>query len=70
MGKMVVILTPSIATANYFDVSGIYRFKRYRRFKALTTLNCSINQLKKLDLSKNTTIATLNCSNNSSLTCK
>jgi hypothetical protein len=32
----------------------------------LTTLNCS-NQLKKLDLSKNTTIATLNCSNNSSL---
>ena len=70
-GKNGVILNSSIATITMLDVSnsGIIDLKGIEGFKALTTLNCSGNQLKKLDLSKNTTIATLNCSNNSSLTC-
>ena len=70
-GKNGVILNSSIATITILDVSnsGIIDLKGIEGFKALTTLNCSGNQLKKLDLSKNTTIATLNCSNNSSLTC-
>ncbi|OAZ03420.1 T9SS type A sorting domain-containing protein [Flavobacterium succinicans] len=70
-GKNGVILNSSIATLTTLDVSnsGIIDLKGIEGFKALTTLNCSGNQLKKVDLSKNTTIATLNCSNNSSLTC-
>lgn len=70
-GKNGVVLSSSIATITTLDVanSGILDLKGVEGFKALTTLNCSGNQLKKLDLSKNTTIATLNCSNNSSLTC-
>ena len=70
-GKNGVILNSSIATITILDVSnsGIMDLKGIEGFKALTTLNCSGNQLKKLDLSKNTTIATLNCANNSSLTC-
>ena len=35
----------------------------------MTTLNCSGNLLKKLDVSKNTAIATLNCANNPTLIC-
>ncbi|OOV28627.1 hypothetical protein BXU11_01360 [Flavobacterium sp. LM5] len=70
-GKNGVILNSSIATLTMLDVSnsGIIDLKGIEGFKALTTLNCSGNQLKKLDLSKNTAIATLNCSNNPSLTC-
>ena len=70
-GKNGVILNSSIATITTLDVSnsGIIDLKGIEGFKALTTLNCSGNQLKKLDLSKNTAIATLNCANNASLTC-
>ncbi len=70
-GKNGVVLSSSIATVTTLDVanSGILDLKGIEGFKALTTLNCSGNQLKKLDLSKNTTIAILNCANNSSLTC-
>ena len=38
-------------------------------FTALTTLNCSGNLLKKLDVSKNTAFSTLNSSNNPTLIC-
>ncbi|TWI01158.1 putative secreted protein (Por secretion system target) [Flavobacterium tiangeerense] len=70
-GKNGVVLSSSIATITTLDVanSSILDLKGIEGFKALTTLNCSGNQLKKLDLSKNTAIATLNCSNNPSLTC-
>ena len=66
-----VILNSSIASITSLDVSnsGIIDLKGIEGFKVLTTLNCSGNQLKKVDLSKNTTIATLNCANNPTLTC-
>ena len=42
----------------------ISNLKGIEAFTALTYLNCSYNQLKSLDLSKNTTLTNLNCIDN------
>jgi len=70
-GKNGLVLNSSIAAITKLDVSNsaITDLKGIEGFTSLTTLNCSGNQLKKLDLSKNTTIAALNCATNSNLTC-
>ncbi|MCL6460692.1 MAG: T9SS type A sorting domain-containing protein [Flavobacterium micromati] len=70
-GKNRIILNSSIATITSLDLSnsGIADLKGIEGFAALTTLNCSINQLKKIDVSKNAAMANLNCSNNPSLIC-
>nr|WP_315156265.1 T9SS type A sorting domain-containing protein [uncultured Flavobacterium sp.] len=65
-GKNGVVLNSSIVSLISLNVSNssIVDLKGIEGFKALTTLDCSKNRLKKIDLSKNTTINTLNCSNN------
>jgi Leucine-rich repeat (LRR) protein len=70
-GKNGLILNSSITAITSLDLSNssISNLKGIQGFTALTTLNCSGNILKKLDLSKNTTFSTLNCSNNPSLIC-
>jgi Leucine-rich repeat (LRR) protein len=70
-GKNGLVLNSSIAAITSLDVSNssIINLKGIQGFNALTTLNCSGNILKKLDLSKNTFFSTLNCSNNPSLIC-
>lgn len=70
-GKNGVVLNSSISVITALDVSNstIADLKGIEGFTALTTLNCSGNQLKKIDVSKNTVIATLNCINNPNLIC-
>ncbi|QOG02970.1 T9SS type A sorting domain-containing protein [Flavobacterium sp. MDT1-60] len=70
-GKNGVVLNSSIAGITSLDVSGssIINLSGLQGFTSLQTLNVSNNLLKKLDLSKNTAITILNCSQNSSLTC-
>nr|WP_314839697.1 T9SS type A sorting domain-containing protein [uncultured Flavobacterium sp.] len=70
-GKNGVVLNSSISAITSLDVSNstIADMRGIEGFTALTTLNCSGNQLKKLDLSKNTSFTTLNCSNNPTLVC-
>jgi Leucine-rich repeat (LRR) protein len=70
-GKNGYVLNSSIETIKSLDVSNssITNLIGLEGFKALTTLNCSKNSLKALDLTKNTNIKTLNCSNNATLTC-
>jgi len=70
-GKNGVVLNSSIATVATLDVSNsnIADLKGIEGFKALTTLNCSGNLLKKINLSQNTVFNSLNCSNNAALIC-
>ena len=70
-GKNGVVLNTSIATITSLDVSNaaITNLKGIEGFTALTTLNCSGNLFTKIDLSKNASIITLNCSNSPSLIC-
>ncbi|WP_163411328.1 leucine-rich repeat domain-containing protein [Flavobacterium ajazii] len=70
-GKNGYVLNSSIQTITSLDLSNssITNLSGLEGFKALTTLNCSKNSLKNLDLTKNTVIKTLNCSNNAALTC-
>jgi hypothetical protein len=70
-GKNGLVATASIAAVTTLDVSNssIADLTGIQAFTALTTLNCSGNLLKKLDLSKNTVFSTLNCSNNPTLIC-
>ncbi|WP_281238460.1 T9SS type A sorting domain-containing protein [Flavobacterium praedii] len=70
-GKNGVVLNTSIATLTSLDVSNaaITNLKGIEGFTALTTLNCSGNLFTKIDLSKNASITTLNCSNSPSLIC-
>lgn len=70
-GKNGYVLNSSIETVTSLDISNssITNLTGLEGFKALTTLNCSKNSLKNLDLTKNTAIKTLNCSNNLTLTC-
>jgi Leucine-rich repeat (LRR) protein len=70
-GKNGVVLNSSIAAITSLDVSNssIDDLTGIQTFTALTTLNCSGNLLKKLDVSKNTAFSTLNCSNNPTLIC-
>jgi hypothetical protein len=70
-GKNGLVATASIAALTTLDVSNssITDLTGIQAFTALTTLNCSGNLLKKLDVSKNTAFSTLNCANNPSLIC-
>jgi Leucine-rich repeat (LRR) protein len=70
-GKNGVVVTANISAVTTLDVSSssIADLTGLQAFTALTTLNCSGNVLKKLDLSKNTALATLNCANNPTLIC-
>lgn len=70
-GKNGVVLNSSITAITSLNVSNsaIADLTGIQAFTALTTLNCSGNLLKKLDVSKNTAIATLNCANNPTLIC-
>jgi Leucine-rich repeat (LRR) protein len=70
-GKNGVVLNASIAAITSLNVSNstIADLTGIQGFTALTTLNCSGNLVKKIDLSKNTAMATLNCANNPTLTC-
>ena len=70
-GKNGLVTTASIAAVTTLDVSNssIADLTGIQAFTALTTLNCSGNLLKKLDVSKNTAISILNCSNNPTLIC-
>jgi Leucine-rich repeat (LRR) protein len=70
-GKNGYVVNSSIETVTSLDISNssITNLSGLEGFKALTTLNCSKNSLKNLDLTKNTAIKTLNCSNNPTLTC-
>ncbi|QKJ61913.1 T9SS type A sorting domain-containing protein [Flavobacterium sp. M31R6] len=70
-GKNGIVLNSSIAAITSLDVSNssIGDLTGIQAFTALTTLNCSGNLLKKVDVSKNTVIATLNCINNPNLIC-
>ncbi|MCI9844581.1 T9SS type A sorting domain-containing protein [Flavobacterium pectinovorum] len=66
-----VVLNSSIATLSVLDVSNssIADLTGIKGFTALTSLNASKNLLKSIDLSQNSSLKTLNCSNNASLTC-
>jgi len=70
-GKNGYVVNSSIETVTSLDISNssITNLTGLEGFKALTTLNCSKNSLRNLDLTKNTSIKTLNCSNNATLTC-
>jgi Leucine-rich repeat (LRR) protein len=70
-GKNGVVLNSSIASITTLDVSNstITDLKGIEGFSALTTLYCSGNLFTKIDLSKNASITTLNCSNNPTLAC-
>ena len=48
----------------YVSELGISNLKGVERFTNLKELNCSSNNLKKLDVSKNTALETLSCANN------
>jgi hypothetical protein len=70
-GKNGLVANASIAVITSLDVSNasITDLTGIQGFSALTTLNCSGNSLKKIDLSKSTALTTLNCSNNPALIC-
>lgn len=70
-GKNGAVLNSSISGITNLDVSNssIAKLKGIEGFTALTTLNCSGNSLKRLDVSKNKFLNNLNCSNNPSLKC-
>jgi Leucine-rich repeat (LRR) protein len=70
-GKNGVVSNTSIANITTLDVSNsaINDLKGIEGFTALTTLNCSGNLLKKLDLSKNAVFTNLDCSDNTALIC-
>jgi Leucine-rich repeat (LRR) protein len=70
-GKNGYVLNSSIAALTSLDVSNatISNLKGIEGFTALSTLNCSGNLFTKIDLSKNASITTLNCSNSPSLIC-
>jgi Leucine-rich repeat (LRR) protein len=70
-GKNGKVVTADISSLTYLDIQGclIKDLTGIQGFTALTTLNCSGNLVKKIDLSKNTAIATLNCANNPTLIC-
>jgi Leucine-rich repeat (LRR) protein len=70
-GKNGFIMNPSIASISSLDVSNssISNLTGIQGFTTLTTLSCTGNLFKKIDLSKNTALTTLNCSNNTDLTC-
>lgn len=70
-GNNGIVLNTSIAAITSLDVSNssISNLKGIEGFTALTSLNCSGNLLKKIDLSKNTALITLNCSNSPALIC-
>ncbi|KIA97787.1 hypothetical protein OA93_12460 [Flavobacterium sp. KMS] len=66
-----LVLNSSIAAITSLDISSssIVNLDGIQGFKALTTLNASGNLLKKIDLSKNSVLTTLNTLNNPTLTC-
>ncbi|HSD08635.1 T9SS type A sorting domain-containing protein [Flavobacterium sp.] len=70
-GKNGIVSLSSINTITSLDLSNssITDLTGIQGFTALVSLNSSSNLLKKLDLSKNTALSSLNCSNNPSLTC-
>jgi Leucine-rich repeat (LRR) protein len=70
-GKNGAVLTSAINTVTSLDVSNssITDLTGIQDFAALTNLNASTNLLKRLDVSKNTALNTLNTSTNPSLTC-
>ncbi|MTH15276.1 T9SS type A sorting domain-containing protein [Flavobacterium sp. LC2016-01] len=70
-GKNGSVLNSSINTVTSLDVSNssITDLRGIEGFKALKNLNASGNALKKLDISKNLAINTLNTSGNATLTC-
>ncbi|WP_338841597.1 T9SS type A sorting domain-containing protein [Flavobacterium ginsenosidimutans] len=70
-GKNGTVLKTSVSAITTLDVSNssITDLSGIEGFTSLTNLNASNNLLKKVDLSKNAQIATLNTSNNPSLIC-
>ncbi|CAI2766187.1 T9SS type A sorting domain-containing protein [Flavobacterium collinsii] len=70
-GKNGAVLNSSIAAITTLDVSNssLTKLTGIEGFTSLTTLNCSGNSLKRLNVSQNKFLNTLNCSNNSSLKC-
>ena len=70
-GKNGVVLLSSINTITSLDLSNslITDLTGIQGFTSLSSLNTSGNLLNKLDLSKNTSLSNLNCTNNPSLTC-
>lgn len=70
-GKNGAVLNSSIAAITTLDVSNssLTKLTGIEGFTSLTTLNCSGNLLKRLNVSQNKFLNTLNCSNNSSLKC-
>jgi len=70
-GKNGIILNSSIAAITSLDLSGssIVNLSGIQGFTALTTLNVSGNLLKRIDLSQNSSLKTLNTANNAALTC-
>jgi Leucine-rich repeat (LRR) protein len=70
-GKNGIVALSSINTLTSLDVSNsfITNLTGIQGFTALKTLNISGNLLKKVDLSKNAVLTTLNASNNATLTC-
>ncbi|REG90733.1 T9SS type A sorting domain-containing protein [Flavobacterium aquicola] len=73
-GKNGKVLIESIITVTALDVSSsdITDLTGIQKFEALTSLNCSSNQITTLDVSKNKLLTDLNCSSNNlaSLNCK
>ncbi|CAA9198462.1 hypothetical protein FLA105534_02119 [Flavobacterium bizetiae] len=66
-----LVLNSSIAAITSLDISNssIINLEGIQGFKALTTLIASGNLLKKVDLSKNSALTTLNTLNNPTLSC-
>ena len=65
-GQDCILMTSEIASVTSIDVKdmGIYDLKGIESFTALTTLDCSNNNLENLDLSNNTALKTIDCYNN------
>lgn len=70
-GENGLVSNANIATLTSLDVSNsnITDLTGIEGFIGLTTLNCSSNNLKSLNLSKNLVLNSLNSSNNTELTC-
>ncbi|WP_348824592.1 T9SS type A sorting domain-containing protein [Flavobacterium aestuarii] len=70
-GKNGYVLNSSIASLTTLDVSNssLTDLTGLEGFTSLKTLNCSNNLLQRINLSKNTDLAILDCSNNANLTC-
>ncbi len=65
-GQDCILTTSEIASVTSIDVKdlGIYDLKGIESFTAITTLDCSNNNLENLDLSNNTALYIIDCYNN------